>query len=386
MSQKIQMVTKRLDWYKNKLNSTFGGVKVFTIDGYYVFIAEKRQKTVPPKREKAAKALQKITAQIYKIKRSPIMKLVVTDETLITHQTIRLKLLDDFPDCKIYNFTSKEELIPRIHDADAVFINRVAIPRQVMEQCPKLKYIGLFATGYNGVDIKAAKERGITVCNVPEYSSYAVAQHTMALLLEIVNRVSVYSPMVKQGGWNDQNIISVPLTELFGKTVGIIGCGSIGMAFAKMAQAMGMKVLAHRRTPNPSDETESFRYVDLPTLYRNSDVISIHCPLTDKTRGMINRSALSQMKDGTILLNTARGPILNEKDVLEALESKKLYMVGLDVLAKEPPSPDHPLVLHPRSVVTPHVAWSPLETRQRLIDITIENFYAYLNGHPQNVV
>lgn len=314
------------------------------------------------------------------------MKLVVTDETLITHKTIRLKLLDDFPDCKIYDFTSKEQLISRIHDADAVFINRIAIPRAVMEQCPNLRYIGLFATGYNGVDIKAAKERGITVCNVPEYSSYAVAQHTMALLLDIVNRVSVYSPMVKQGGWNDENIISVPLTELYGKTLGIVGCGDIGMTFAKMAQAMGMKVLAYRRNPNPSDETSTFRYTDLPTLYRGSDVISIHCPLNDETRGMIDRNTLSQMKDGAILLNTARGPILNESDVLDALESGKLYMAGLDVLSKEPPSPDNPLLRHPRCVVTPHVAWSPLETRQRLIDVTIENFYAYLSGRPQNVV
>lgn len=314
------------------------------------------------------------------------MKLVVTDETLITHKTIRLKLLDDFPDCKIYDFTSKEQLIPRIHDADAVFINRIAIPRSVMEQCPNLRYIGLFATGYNGVDIQAATERGITVCNVPEYSSYAVAQHTMALLLDIVNRVSVYSPMVKQGGWNDENIISVPLIELYGKTVGIIGCGDIGMTFAKMAQAMGMKVLGYRRNPSPDDETSTFRYTDLPTLYRESDVISIHCPLNQETRGMIDRKALSQMKDGAILLNTARGPILNEPDLLEALESGKLYMVGLDVLAKEPPSPDNPLLRHPRCVVTPHVAWSPLETRQRLIDIAVENFYAYLRGRPQNVV
>lgn len=314
------------------------------------------------------------------------MKLVVTDETLITHKTIRLKLLDDFDDCQVYDFTSKEELIPRIHDADAIFINRIAIPRSVMEQCPNLKYIGLFATGYNLVDIQAAKERGITVCNVPEYSSYAVAQHTMALLLDIVNRVSVYSPMVKQGGWNDENIISVPLTELYGKTLGIVGCGDIGMTFAKMAEAMGMKVLAYRRHPDPSDETETFRYADLSTLYRESDIISVHCPLNDETRGMIDKKALAQMKDGAILLNTARGPILNEQDVLKALESGKLYMVGVDVFSKEPPAHDNPLLCHPRCVVTPHVAWSPLETRQRLIDITMENFYAYLDGHPQNVV
>ena len=314
------------------------------------------------------------------------MKLVVTDETLITHQNIRLKLLDDFPDCKIYDFTSKEQLVSRIHDADAVFINRVAIPRSVMEQCPNLKYIGLFATGYNGVDIAAAKERGITICNVPSYSSYAVAQHTMALLLDIVNRVSVLSPMVKQGGWNDKNIVSVPLTELYGKTMGIVGCGDIGRTFAKMAEAMGMKVLGYRRTPNFADETATFHYADLPALYRESDVISIHCPLNDETRGMIDNSALAQMKDGAILLNTARGPILNEQDVADALDSGKLYMAGLDVLVKEPPSPDNPLLRHPRCIVTPHVAWSPLETRQRLIDITLENFYAYLKGQPQNVV
>lgn len=311
------------------------------------------------------------------------MKLVVTDETLITRNTLPIRLKEDFDDCKVYPFTSSEELLPRIKDADAIFINRVSVSSEVLRQCKNLKYIGIFATGYNLVDINTAKELGITVCNVPDYSSYAVAQHAMALLLEVFNRVSVLNDIAKSGNWNDESIIKVPLTELYGKTLGIIGYGNIGSTFAKMAESMGMKILAYREHP---DFTDGVEYTTLENLYKKSDVISLHCPLTDKTRKMINSSAISLMKDGAVLINTARGAILDQEAVVEALDNRKLSMVAVDVFETEPPSVDNPLLNHPRSIVTPHVAWAPTETRKRLIEITIDNFYAYLNGTPQNVV
>lgn len=311
------------------------------------------------------------------------MKLVILDETLITRNVLPLKLKRDGFDCEVYSFTTPEELLPRIKDAFAIFTNRISISREVMEKCPNLKYIGIFATGYNLIDIVAAKELNITVCNVPDYSSYSVSQHALALLLEIVNRVSDFNNIVKNGNWADENIIKVPTYELYNKTLGIIGYGSIGKTFGEMAKAMGMKLIAYRNNPNPDDNV---RYVDLDTIYKESDVISIHCPLNDKTRKMINASALEKMKDGVILINTARGAILDEEAVSEALNSGKLYMAGIDVMDPEPPKSDNPLLNNPRSIITPHSAWATLEARKRLIDVVAENFNAFLDGHPKNVV
>ncbi len=307
------------------------------------------------------------------------MKLVILDHTLITRNTLKLRFDEVFDDCKVYPFTAKDELLERIHDADAIFCNRVPISKTIMEQCKNLKYIGVFATGYNLIDVEGAKELGITVCNVPEYSSEAVAQHTFALILEITNRICALNETVKSGNWNDENIIKVPLSELYGKTLGLIGYGNIAKTVERMAKAFGMKVIHCRNTKTEDSVT-------LEELCKSSDIISIHCPANDNTRNMINRDIISLMKDGAILINTARGNITDDNAVAEALNSGKLYMVGVDVMSKEPPTSDNPLLNHPRCIITPHVAWAPEETRKRLIDIVFENYMAFLEGKPQNVV
>ena len=307
------------------------------------------------------------------------MKLVVLDHTLITRNALKLRFDEVFDNCKVYPFTEQNELLERIHDADAIFCNRVPISKSIMEQCKKLKYVGVFATGYNLIDIEGAKKLGITVCNVPEYSSEAVAQHTFALLLEIMNRITTLNNTVKSGNWNDENIIKTPLYELYGKTMGLIGYGSIARSVETKAKAFGMKVIHCRNTKTEDSVT-------LEELCEKSDIISIHCPSNNGTRNMINRDVISLMKEGTILINTARGNIIDDNAVAEALDSGKLYMVGIDVMSKEPPTPDNPLLNHPRCIITPHVAWAPEETRKRLIDIVFENYMAFLDGKPQNVV
>ncbi len=307
------------------------------------------------------------------------MKLVIADHTLITRNALKLRFDEVFDECKVYPFTAKDELLERIHDADAVFVNRVAISREIMEQCEKLKYIGVFATGYNLIDIEGAKELGITVCNVPEYSSNAVAQHTFALILEITNQISELNKTVKSGNWNDESIIKIPLSELYGKTLGLIGYGNIAKAVERIAESFGMNVIHCKNTKTEDSVT-------LEELCRSSDIISLHCPSNDSTRNMINRDTIALMKDGAVLINTARGNIIDDKAVAEALDSGKLYMAGIDVMSKEPPAADNPLLNHPRCIITPHVAWAPEETRKRLIDIVFENYMAFLDGKPQNVV
>lgn len=318
-----------------------------------------------------------------------MVKIVVLDGYLVNFDRIPWKVAERFPDLRWYDHTPAGQVLERIQDADAVFANRAMLSGRILEQCPQLKYIGVFGTGYNIVDLAAAKRLGITVCNVPDYSSHAVAQHTMALLLAVTNRAGEFDRLLKAGNWklpDDPAVTSVPMMELYGKTVGILGYGAIGREFSKICQAMGMKVLTNRRNPDFSEENESLRFVDVDTLRRESDILSIHCPLTEQTRGMVDRSFLSSMKTGAILLNTARGAILDDDAVAAALDSGKLSGAGLDVFAKEPAGLENPLVRHPRCVVTPHVSWSPRETRARLLDISAENFFAFLDGHSQNQV
>lgn len=317
------------------------------------------------------------------------MKIVVLDGYLVNFDRIPWKVAERFPDLEWYDHTPAGQILERIQDAEAVFANRAMLSGRILEQCPRLKFIGVFGTGYNIVDLEATKRLGITVCNVPEYSSHAVAQHTMALLLAVTNRVGEFDRLMKSGNWklpDDPTVTSIPMMELYGKTVGILGYGNIGREFGKICQAMGMKVLANRRNPDFSEENDSLRFVDIDTLRRESDILSIHCPLTEQTRGMVDRIFLSGMKTGAILLNTARGAILDDDAVAAALDSGKLCGAGLDVFAKEPAGLENPLVRHPRCVVTPHVSWSPKETRARLLDISAENLFAFLDGHPQNQV
>lgn len=276
----------------------------------------------------------------------------------------------------------------RIGDAEIVFTNKTPLSRQVLNGCPNLKFVGILATGYNIVDIDAARERGIPVCNVPGYSTDAVAQLTLALLLEICHHVAHHSEKVHAGQWSgceDFCFWDYPLIELAGKTIGIIGFGSIGKKVGALAKCLGMKVLA--AGSRPTEEGRAIgEYVDLDTLYRESDVVSLHCPLFPENREMINKSAIAKMKDGAILLNTARGALIVEQDVADALNSGKLAAAGLDVAAVEPIPASSPLLGAKNCLITPHIAWATKEARQRLMNIAVQNLEAFLAGKPENVV
>ena len=275
-------------------------------------------------------------------------------------------------------------------DLTAVFTNKTIISAEIMEKCPALKFIGVLATGVNIVDIKAASDRGIVVSNVPAYGTASVAQFTMALLLELCHHVGAHSQAVKNGEWGscpDFCFWKYPLTELAGKTMGIIGFGNVGRTVARMALAFGMKVLAYSHHEIPGELlTDGIRSVDLEELYRQADVISLHCPLSEKNTGMINKQSIARMKDGVFLINTARGPLINEADLKEALESGKVGGAAVDVISREPAAADNPLLKAPNMIITPHIAWAPREARQRLMDITVENMKAYLDGRPIHVV
>lgn len=287
----------------------------------------------------------------------------------------------------VYDRTAQEDAAARIGDAEVVFINKVRLTDEIFAACPNLKLVSILATGYNIVDLAAAKRRGITVCNVPGYSTRAVVQMTFALLLEICQQVGLHSGAVHTGRWQscpDFCFWDRPLIELDGKTMGIVGYGAIGTAVGTVAQALGMKLLVTARHEKPVPE--GARFVSLPELLAQSDVVSLHCPQTAENARMIDAGALAQMKDGAILLNTARGGLLDEQAVADALRSGKLLAAGMDVVSAEPIRADNPLLTAPNCFLTPHIAWAPLETRRRLQAISAENLRAFLAGKPQNVV
>lgn len=315
------------------------------------------------------------------------MKISVLDGFLVNPGDISWDPIASQGEFELHQFTDDADVIAHIGDADAVYTNRVVIGAAAMDACPNLKYINSFGTGFNMIDIKAAKERGIAVCNVPAYSTHAVAQMAAALLLQIACNTAVFDSYVKNVGWVkpiDPDMTSIPQMELAGKTIGIIGLGDIGGNMARIATALGMKVIAYRRNPDPKMENENLKFVSLDELYANADVISIHCPLNDDSRGMINGAAIAKMKDGVILINTARGAILDDAAVVRALDSGKIYAVGADVWAPEPCGRDHILATHPRCVATPHMGWAPKETRARVIRYCAENLAAFLKGEKQN--
>jgi len=283
---------------------------------------------------------------------------------------------------------NREEVISRIGNADIVITNKVKIDEELFEKCPNIKYIGLLSTGYNIVDIEAARKRNIPVCNVPAYSTEAVTQFTMGLLLEICLHIGEYNAEVKSGMWQkskDFCMFTHPLIELKDKVFGIVGLGNIGKSVARAAKAFGMNVIAY--APRKHEDGEKFaEYVSFDELLKRSDVISLHCPLLPETRGLINKESIEKMKDKVILLNAARGPIIVEEDVAIALESGKIYAAGVDVVNREPILADNPLLKRENCIITPHIAWAATETRKRLIDIAAKNIEGYLNGHLQNVV
>ena len=283
--------------------------------------------------------------------------------------------------------TSPAELLPRLQGMDAALTNKVVIDRAAMEQVPTLRYIGVTATGYNVVDVGAAQERGIVVTNVPAYSTDSVAQMVFALILELANRAGHHAQTVRAGRWSrspDFCYWDFPLIELAGRTIGIVGYGRIGQRTAEIARAFGMRVLVCQRTPKPLPD--GLVTVDLQRLLAESDVVSLHCPLTQETRNLINAERLACMKPGAFLINTSRGPLVSEADLAEALEQGKLAGAGLDVLSVEPPSPDHPLYSAPNCIITPHIAWATRQSRQRLMQVTVDNLRAFANGNPVNVV
>ena len=311
------------------------------------------------------------------------MKIVILDGHVENPGDLSWEPLAQLGEVTVYDRTAPKDVIARIGDAPIVITNKTVITREIFDACPAIRYVGVLATGYNVVDIAAARERGIIVTNVPAYSTQAVAQFTMALLLEICHHVGRHSDSVHAGKWSacqDFAYWDYPLIELAGKTIGIIGYGRIGQATAKAAQALGMKVIAYSR------HGQGEPYVPLEELYAQADVISLHCPLTAENTGMINRETIAKMKDGVILLNTARGALINEADLREALLSGKVYAAAADVAAVEPIPADSPLLGLPNMIFTPHIAWACYETRQRLMDIAVDNVRQFLNGTPVNNV
>ena len=293
------------------------------------------------------------------------------------------------PDTVSYVRTAYEEIAPRIGDADIVLLNKCRMDEEILQQCPNLKWVGIIATGTDNLDLEACRRHGVAVANVPGYSTYSVAQMTFSLLLAICQCAQRYDRAVKDGYWQlgiPAEYGLLPQVELLGKTFGIYGYGSIGRQTARIAKAFGMEVLVCTRTVRPAYAVDGVEFVDFDTLLARSDVLSLHCPATPATRGLVSREALAKMKPGAILLNTARGGLLNEADVARALETGQLGGLGVDVAATEPIPPDSPLLRAPNCIITPHVAWVPKETRQRLLDFAVENLRCYLAGRPINVI
>lgn len=317
------------------------------------------------------------------------MKIVILDGRGLNPGDLSYDCISQFGDVTIYEGTDSEaEAIARIADSEIILVNKVPITRHVVESCLNLKLICVQATGYNVVDCAACKEHGILVTNVPSYGTAAVAQFTMGLLLELCHRIGHHDDSVHCGEWINCETFCYWLTpqmELAGKTMGIIGFGRIGRAVGALANAFGMKVLAYNRSQ--CEEGRSIgEYTDLNTLLRLSDVVSLHCPLSPQTEKLVNTDFLGRMKNGAILLNTARGALVDETALAQALGTGKLRGAAVDVVAKEPMEPDCPLLTAPNCIITPHIAWAPVESRQRLLDCVVENIRCYLAGEPQNVV
>ncbi len=317
------------------------------------------------------------------------MKIVVLDGYTLNPGDLSWQELGALGELTVYDRTATADILPRIGDAEIVFTNKTPLSKEILSACPRLRYIGVLATGYNVVDVEAAQQRKITVTNIPTYGTTAVAQYVFALLLEICHHVGAHDQAVKAGDWSKQPDFcfwKYPLIELSGKTMGIVGMGRIGKATARIASSLGMQVVAYDQFPNSLSKEAVFQYVDWDTLLQQSDVITLHCPLTPATQGIINKRTIARMKTGAILLNTARGPLVAEHDIAEALCQEKLYAYGADVATIEPIPADSPLLTAPRCILTPHIAWASLESRQRLMRIAVDNLASFLAGVPKNTV
>ena len=316
------------------------------------------------------------------------MKIVVLDGYCLNPGDLSWDFLSRFGEYTVYDRTPNELIVSRIGDAEIVLLNKTPISEETLAACPSVKLICVLATGFNVVDVAAARKRNIPVCNVPDYGTAAVAQFTFALLLELCHQVGHHGQAVRDGKWSacrDFCFWDTPQMELAGKTLGIIGFGRIGRAVGKIAKAFGMNVIAYNRS-QCEEGREVGRYVNLEELLATSDVISLHCPLTPENTGMINKDTISKMKDGAILLNTARGLLLDEQAVADALASGKLRGAACDVVSAEPMKLENPLRTAPNCIVTPHMAWAPKESRQRIADCTERSIRAFLEGNPLNTV
>ena len=317
------------------------------------------------------------------------MKIVVLDGYTLNPGDISWEGMEAFGEVTVYDRTKAEEVVERIGYAEVVYTNKTPITKETMDACPGMKFIGVLATGYNIVDVAAAKEKGIPVSNIPTYGTAAVSQFAIALLLELCHHIGEHSDAVKAGEWTsnpDWCFWKYPLVELAGKNMGIIGFGRIGQDTGKIAQALGMKVLAYDAFKRPELESDTCKYVDLDTLLAQSDVISLHCPLFPDTEGIINKDTIAKMKDGVMIINDSRGPLIVEQDLRDALDSGKVAGAALDVVSTEPIQMDNPLLGAKNVILTPHIAWAPKESRQRLMDIAVDNLKCYVDGKPQNVV
>ena len=317
------------------------------------------------------------------------MKIVILDGQAVNPGDLSWDCFNQFGTVTVYqNTTTEADVITRIADNEIVLVNKAPITAAVLETCPAIRLVCVVATGYNVVDCQAARAKGIPVCNVPSYGTNAVAQFTIALLLEICHRISYHDALVHEGEWGKCGSFCfwrTPQMELAGKTLGIIGFGKIGRAVARIGRALGMKVLAHSRSEN-SEGKKLAEYVALENLLSEADIISLHCPLFPETEKMINRDTISRMKDGAILLNTSRGGLLDESAVAEALRSGKIRAAAVDVVSQEPIAESNSLLTAPNCIITPHMAWAPIESRRRLVDCVMENILCFLEGNPQNVV
>lgn len=318
------------------------------------------------------------------------MKIVVLDGYTENPGDLSWGELEKLGELTVYDRTTDHSLIiERIGDAQAVYTNKTPLTAETIAACPNLKFIGVLATGYNVVDVEAAKKAGIPVCNIPTYGTAAVGQYTIALLLELCHHIGEHSDCVKRGDWtNNQDwcFWNHPLIELDGKTMGIIGFGRIGQRTARIAQALGMKILAYDSFKNPALESDTCRYTELDDLLAQSDVIALHCPLFPSTQGIINKDTIAKMKDGVLLINDSRGPLIVEEDLRDALNSGKVAGAAVDVVSTEPIQMDNPLLSAKNILITPHIAWAPKESRQRLMDVAVENLKAFVDGKPVNVV
>jgi glycerate dehydrogenase len=310
------------------------------------------------------------------------MNIVILDHIFL--KDLDCAHLKQLGSCQFYDRTQPDQVLERCREADAILVNKVQITRDLIEQLPRLKYIGIVATGTNNVDLQAAKERKIIVTRVPAYSTPSVAQHTFALLFELTNWVSFHNQLVQRGIWAQKEDFAFwdkPLLELEGKTLGIVGFGAIGQAVAKIGEALGMKVIVFSRTQGKGKAA----YVDLETLFKTSDVISLHCPLTEETKHLISEKTLGWMKSSAILLNTGRGGLVDEKALAKALREKRIAAAAVDVLEKEPPS-HCPLIGLENCLITPHLAWASQAARSRLLHQVVANLQAYQAGHPIHTV